>query len=155
MIHVIMAAVVVRADCVVTSDPDLLDLQKPHGVSCVTPRAFLSAKFLEGVTFSACSGVMGPFWRLLAANRQGWASSTQPTSAWPCRSVMTAAALRSTNGLWIFGMLRRLVVSLDLRWRILQSNPRALWLADFHAAIVEDNLARSFDFVPNRNPELS
>jgi putative PIN family toxin of toxin-antitoxin system len=39
---VIMAAVAVRAGFIVTSDSDLLDLQKPHGVSCVTPRAFLS-----------------------------------------------------------------------------------------------------------------
>jgi len=40
---VIMAAVAVRAAFIVTSDFDLLDLQKPHGVWCVTPRAFLSA----------------------------------------------------------------------------------------------------------------
>ncbi len=40
---VVMAAVAARADFIVTYDSDLLDLQKPHGVSCVTPRAFLSA----------------------------------------------------------------------------------------------------------------
>jgi putative PIN family toxin of toxin-antitoxin system len=40
---VVMAAVAVRAAFLVTYDPDLLDLKKPHGVSCVTPRAFLSA----------------------------------------------------------------------------------------------------------------
>jgi putative PIN family toxin of toxin-antitoxin system len=40
---VIMAAVGVRAVFLVTYDSDLLDLQKPHGVACVTPRAFLSA----------------------------------------------------------------------------------------------------------------
>lgn len=40
---VVMAAVAVRAVFLVTYDSDLLDLQKPHGVSCVTPRAFLSA----------------------------------------------------------------------------------------------------------------
>jgi predicted nucleic acid-binding protein len=40
---VIMAAVAVRAGFIVTYDSDLLDLRKPHGVSCVTPRAFLSA----------------------------------------------------------------------------------------------------------------
>ena len=40
---VIMAAVAVRAAYLVTYDPDLLDLEKPHGVACVTPRAFLSA----------------------------------------------------------------------------------------------------------------
>jgi putative PIN family toxin of toxin-antitoxin system len=40
---VIMAAVAVRAVFIVTYDPDLLDLKKPYGVTCVTPRAFLSA----------------------------------------------------------------------------------------------------------------
>jgi predicted nucleic acid-binding protein len=38
-----MAAVAVRAAFIVTYDSDLLALQKPHGVACVTPRAFLSA----------------------------------------------------------------------------------------------------------------
>ncbi|MGP8202257.1 MAG: putative toxin-antitoxin system toxin component, PIN family [Limisphaerales bacterium] len=40
---VIMAAVAVRAAFIVTSDSDLLDLRKPHDVSCVTPHAHLSA----------------------------------------------------------------------------------------------------------------
>jgi predicted nucleic acid-binding protein len=40
---VIMAAVAVRAAFIVTYDSDLLDLQKPHGIACVTPRAFLAA----------------------------------------------------------------------------------------------------------------
>jgi putative PIN family toxin of toxin-antitoxin system len=40
---VIMAAVAVRAGFIVTYDADLLDLQKPHGAACVTPRGFLSA----------------------------------------------------------------------------------------------------------------
>ena len=40
---VIMAAVAVRAVFIVTYASDLLVLQKPHGVACVTPRALLSA----------------------------------------------------------------------------------------------------------------
>jgi putative PIN family toxin of toxin-antitoxin system len=39
---VIMAAVAVNAHYIVTTDKDLLDLRKPYGVSCVTPRVFLS-----------------------------------------------------------------------------------------------------------------
>jgi hypothetical protein len=30
-------------DSFVSYDPDLLDLKKPQGILCVTPRAFLSA----------------------------------------------------------------------------------------------------------------
>jgi predicted nucleic acid-binding protein len=40
---VVMAAVAVRAAFIVTYDADLLVLQKPHGVACVTPRSLLSA----------------------------------------------------------------------------------------------------------------
>jgi putative PIN family toxin of toxin-antitoxin system len=40
---VIMAAVSARAAWIVTKDPDLLCLGKPYGVTCATPRAFLSA----------------------------------------------------------------------------------------------------------------
>lgn len=39
---VIMAAVAASAHYIVTSDKDLLDLNKPYGVACVTPSAFLS-----------------------------------------------------------------------------------------------------------------
>ena len=39
---VIMAAVSVNANYLVTTDKDLLDLGKPYGVSCATPRVFLS-----------------------------------------------------------------------------------------------------------------
>ena len=39
---VVMAAVVARAHFIVAYDPDLLRLEKPYGISCVTPRAFLS-----------------------------------------------------------------------------------------------------------------
>lgn len=40
---VIMAAVASQSAWLVTKDPDLLSLEKPYGVACVTPRAFLSA----------------------------------------------------------------------------------------------------------------
>ncbi len=40
---VVMSAVAARAQFIVAYDPDLLDLEKPYGIACVTPRAFLSA----------------------------------------------------------------------------------------------------------------
>ena len=45
---VIMAAVVVNAHYIVTTDKDLLDLGKPYGVACVTPRVFLSETLKSG-----------------------------------------------------------------------------------------------------------
>lgn len=40
---VLAAGVAGCAEFVVTKDPDLLDLEKPFGLCCLTPRAFLSA----------------------------------------------------------------------------------------------------------------
>ena len=40
---VVAAAVSGAAPYLVAYDQDLLDLEKPYGVACVTPRAFLSA----------------------------------------------------------------------------------------------------------------
>lgn len=40
---VIAVAVASRAQYLVAYDQDLLALEKPYGVACVTPRAFLSA----------------------------------------------------------------------------------------------------------------
>ncbi len=39
---VLAAAISQRADCLVSDDRDLLDLQTPYGVRCVTPRAFIA-----------------------------------------------------------------------------------------------------------------
>jgi putative PIN family toxin of toxin-antitoxin system len=39
---VLAAAISQRADCLVSYDRDLLDLQTPYGVRCVTPRAFIA-----------------------------------------------------------------------------------------------------------------
>ena len=38
--HVLAAAVCGRARYLVAYDQDILELQNPYGVSCVTPRAF-------------------------------------------------------------------------------------------------------------------
>jgi predicted nucleic acid-binding protein len=38
---VVMSALAAHAQFIVTYDPDLLDLKKPYGIACVTPRRFL------------------------------------------------------------------------------------------------------------------
>ena len=40
---VVMSAVAARAQFIVAYDPDLLDLENPYGIACVTPRRFLSS----------------------------------------------------------------------------------------------------------------
>ena len=45
---ILMAAVSARAQFIVTLDKDLLVLENPYGIACVTPRAFLSAILKTG-----------------------------------------------------------------------------------------------------------
>ena len=62
--------------------------------------------------------------------------------------------VRSTNALWILGMLRRLVISLFMHWRAHHSKARHQSLTGFHAALGEDNLASAMAFVTHKRPEL-
>ena len=39
---VVMAAISARASYIVTTDEDLLCLEKPYGIACITPREFLA-----------------------------------------------------------------------------------------------------------------
>jgi hypothetical protein len=62
--------------------------------------------------------------------------------------------VRSTNALWILGMLRRLVISLFMHWRSRHPKPRHQSLTDFQAAMGEDNLAKAMAFVTHQHPRL-
>jgi hypothetical protein len=62
--------------------------------------------------------------------------------------------VRSTNALWILGMLRRLVISLFSHWRARHRKPKHQSLTDFQAAMGEDNLAKSMAFVTHQRPIL-
>lgn len=62
--------------------------------------------------------------------------------------------VRSANGLWILGMLRRLVISLFMHWRDRQPKPEHQSLTDFQAAMGEDNLTRAMAFLTRTHPKL-
>lgn len=62
--------------------------------------------------------------------------------------------VRTTNALWILGMLRRLVVSLFMHWRAHHPKPKHQSLTDFQAAMGEDNLAMAMAFVTRLRPKL-
>jgi hypothetical protein len=62
--------------------------------------------------------------------------------------------VRSTNALWILGMLRRLVISLFMHWRARHPKPQHQSLTDFQSAMGEDNLAKALAFVTNQRPKL-
>lgn len=62
--------------------------------------------------------------------------------------------VRSADGQWILGMLRRVVISLYMHWRAHQPKPRHKSLTDFQAAMGEDNLAKAMAFVSHQRPKL-
>jgi hypothetical protein len=90
----------------------------------------------------------------LEANRQGWGIENGTHQRLDVSLNDDRCRVRSTNGLWILGMLRRLVVSLFLHWRAHQPNPRHLSLTDFQSAMGEDNLAKALAVVTNHHPKL-
>lgn len=92
--------------------------------------------------------------RWLQANRQAWGIENGTHQRLDVSLNDDRCRVRSTNGLWILGMLRRLVISLFMEWRTRQARPRFQSLTDFQAHMGEDNLANALAFVTHQRPKL-
>ena len=90
----------------------------------------------------------------LRANRQAWGIENGLHQRLDVSLHDDRCRVRSTNGLWIFGMFRRLTVSLFMEWKSRQPKPKGKSLTDFHAIMGEDNLTPALRFVTNRRPTL-
>ena len=90
----------------------------------------------------------------LRANRQGWGIENGTHQRLDVSLNDDRCRVRSTNGQWILGMMRRLVISLFMEWRGRQRKPHHKHLTDFQAAMGEDNLAKALGFVTHRRPAL-
>lgn len=90
----------------------------------------------------------------LKANRLAWGIENGTHQRLDVSLNEDRCRVRNTDGLWILGMLLRLVISLFMRWRSRQSRPRHKSLTDFQAAMGEDNLALALNFVTRRRPKL-
>ena len=95
-----------------------------------------------------------PALQWLKANRQAWGIENGTHQRLDVTLNDDRCRVRSTNGLWILGMLRRLVVSLFMEWRARQPRPHFQSLTDFQAAMGEDNLAKALGFVTHQRPRL-
>ena len=91
----------------------------------------------------------------LQANRRGWGIENGSHQRLDVSLNDDRCRVRTTNGLLVLGMLRRVVVSLFMHWRNRQRKPGQKSLTDFQALMGEDNLANAFAFVTHRNPKLS
>lgn len=90
----------------------------------------------------------------LQANRQGWGIENGSHQRLDVSLNDDRCRVRSPNGLWILGMMRRLVISLFMEWRGRQRQPRHKHLTDFQATMGEDNLAKALSFVTHQRPAL-
>lgn len=90
----------------------------------------------------------------LKANRQGWGIENGTHQRLDVSLNDDRCRVRSTNGLWILGMVRRLVISLFMEWRARQPKPHFHSLTDFQAGMGEDNLAKALCFVTHQRPTL-
>lgn len=92
--------------------------------------------------------------RWLRANRDAWGIENGTHQRLDVSLNDDRCRVRSTNGLWILGMLRRVVISLFMEWRSRQSKPHFQSLTDFQAAMGEENLSKALAFVINQRPTL-
>ena len=92
--------------------------------------------------------------RWLKANRQSWGIKNGTHQRLDVSLNDDRCRVRSTNGLWILGMVRRLVISLFMEWRRRQTRARFQSLTDLQAGMGEDNLAEALGFVTHQRPTL-
>jgi len=90
----------------------------------------------------------------LQANRQGWGIGNGTHQRLDVSLHDDRCRVRSTNGLWLLGRARRLVISLFMEGRARQAKPHFQSLTDFQTAMEEDNLAKALRFVTHRRPPL-
>jgi len=90
----------------------------------------------------------------LQANRQGWGIENGSHQRLDVSLNDDRCRVRSPNGLWILGMMRRLVISLFMEWRHRQPKPHHRHLTDFQAAMGEDNLVHALRFVTRKHANL-
>jgi len=90
----------------------------------------------------------------LKANRRAWGIENGTHQRLDVSLNEDRCRVRSTNALWILGMLRRVVISLFIHWRACQPKPKHQSLTDFQASLGEDNLAKAMAFVTHQRPKL-
>ena len=90
----------------------------------------------------------------LQANRRGWGIENGTHQRLDVSLNDDRCRVRNANGLLILGMLRRVVISLFVHWRLHQPRPQHKSLTDFQSAMGEDNLTKALAFVTHRRPKL-
>ncbi len=90
----------------------------------------------------------------LAANRLGWGIENGCHQRLDVTLNDDRCRVRTPKGLWIFGMFRRIVISLFMHWRGRQPKPHFKTLTDFQTAMGEDNLTAAMRLLTHKHPKL-
>jgi hypothetical protein len=90
----------------------------------------------------------------LKLNRLGWGIESGLHQRLDVSKNDDLCRIRNTNGIWVFGMFRRLGVSLFMEWRAQQKHPQYKTLTDFHAELQEDNLKKAMSLATAKRPSL-
>jgi len=88
----------------------------------------------------------------LAANRQGWGIENGSHQRLDVSLNDDRCRVRSPNGQWIFGMMRRLSVSLFMHWRGRQPKPKHLTFNDFQSDMGAENLSKAMRILKSARP---
>jgi hypothetical protein len=62
--------------------------------------------------------------------------------------------VQSDNGIWIFGMFRRIANSLFMEWRAAQRRPDQVTTTDFQTLLAQENRRRALRLLTTKNPSL-
>ncbi|MCI0354757.1 MAG: hypothetical protein L0099_06945 [Acidobacteria bacterium] len=90
----------------------------------------------------------------LKLNRAGWGIESGLHQRLDVSYQDDRCRVQSDNGIWIFGMFRRLANSLFMEWRSAQRRPDHVTTTDFQTMLTQENRRRALRFLTTRNPSL-
>jgi len=90
----------------------------------------------------------------LKFNRGGWGIESGLHQRLDISYNDDRCRVQSDNGIWIFGMVRRLANSLFMEWRSAQRRPDHVTTTDFQALLAQENRKRALRFLLAKTPSL-
>jgi len=90
----------------------------------------------------------------LKLNRAGWGIESGLHQRLDISYNDDRCRVQSDNGIWIFGMFRRLANSLFMEWRALQRRPHHRTTTDFQTLLAQEHRKGALRLVTINNPSL-
>ena len=90
----------------------------------------------------------------LRHNRGGWAIESGLHQRRDVSSNDDRSRVQSDHGIWIFGMFRRLAISLFMEWRSAQRRPDPVTTTSFQGRLAQENPKRAMRLLISNNPSL-